>query len=555
MNSTSLIGQALGGAAGTKASPAQDAAKTHQKSEKERPFADYVEGAKAKPKEAMASSEGMSEPKGAAEADSAVPGTGAKTTGAAEGSEKHASAENADARSVEDAGAAVQMVVPDTVSDPVATTENSDQANADASVAVATDTQTDPVTETETAAETGLAKALPGTRTPSESALPSAEGRAIEGIAGQANGKGALQGQASVPMGGATGAEPETAPEVAQAAVETTRDVPEKGLATAMGAQRSADGAQAAAAIGEAQKRAAMRSQQGDAEATAISENRNAGRQGPEKSATLNGPATHAAKVSATPAASQSVFQMHIQNAEAGDPRRSRYRSAEGETQIAAEVSKASTAAAGINTAAAAVMRNTAASTISQAVQAVSAKLNQNTSLSGDSLAGPSLLSADLPGLPQLLTEAVFQPGATHRVEMPRMIATQLAEAFAAKGERNMDVSLNPEELGRVKMRVSTSETGIVMTIQTERPETGDLMRRHINELAEEFRRMGFQDISFEFSSGDSFGGQTGHDLGDSDSSGSGPSAAVPGVVAADAVAETQTNNLQLGSAGVDMRV
>lgn len=57
------------------------------------------------------------------------------------------------------------------------------------------------------------------------------------------------------------------------------------------------------------------------------------------------------------------------------------------------------------------------------------------------------------------------------------MVAAQLAEAFAAKGEQKVEVSLNPQELGHVKMRVVASETGITMIIQTERPETGDLMR------------------------------------------------------------------------------
>lgn len=197
-----------------------------------------------------------------------------------------------------------------------------------------------------------------------------------------------------------------------------------------------------------------------------------------------------------------------------------------------------------------------AALTLAQTLQADMAKGSQSVSLLADSLAGHTSLAAELPGLSQLLTEAVFQPGATHRVETPRMIATQLAEAFAAKGERNMEVSLNPEELGRVKMRVSTSETGIVMTIQTERPETGDLMRRHINELAEEFRKMGFQDISFEFSSGDSaFGGQAEQGLSD----GSGSSAGILGtdtdMAITDEVADTQMKDLRLGATGVDMRV
>ncbi|WP_162930132.1 flagellar hook-length control protein FliK [Pseudophaeobacter sp. EL27] len=165
-----------------------------------------------------------------------------------------------------------------------------------------------------------------------------------------------------------------------------------------------------------------------------------------------------------------------------------------------------------------------------------------------------SELPSDLPGLSQLLTEAVVQPGTVHRPETPRLVAVQLAEAIVAKGDRNVDVALNPEELGRVKMRVSTSETGITVVIQTERSETGDLMRRHIHELADEFRKMGFTNVSFEFSGGGASGGNTSSE-GDSQS-GSGTSGAdgLDDLTSAE-LAETQVQHLRLGNAGVDMRV
>lgn len=161
-------------------------------------------------------------------------------------------------------------------------------------------------------------------------------------------------------------------------------------------------------------------------------------------------------------------------------------------------------------------------------------------------------LTGEAPGLSQLLTEASIGTQAAHRPEMPRMIAAQIAEAFAAKGEQKVEVSLNPQELGHVKMRVVTSETGITMIIQTERPETGDLMRRHINELAEEFRRMGYEDISFEFS-----GGQTGSGgTGDGGEDGTGQAGSMANSqTGTEPVAEQATQNLRLGTAGVDMRV
>ena len=162
--------------------------------------------------------------------------------------------------------------------------------------------------------------------------------------------------------------------------------------------------------------------------------------------------------------------------------------------------------------------------------------------------------SPDMPGLSQLLTEAAIQPGTVHRPETPRLVAVQLAQAFVAKGERNVDVALNPEELGRVKMRVSTSEAGITVVIQTERAETGDLMRRHINELADEFRKMGFENISFQFSGGGASGGQTSGE-GESQSAGGTSRTGDSEELAAAEIAQTQIQHLRLGNAGVDMRV
>lgn len=170
---------------------------------------------------------------------------------------------------------------------------------------------------------------------------------------------------------------------------------------------------------------------------------------------------------------------------------------------------------------------------------------------SEDLLPGAFDLTGEVPGLTQLLAEASFGTGTVHRPETPRLVAAQLAEAFASKGEQKVEVSLNPQELGHVKMRVVASETGITMIIQTERPETADLMRRHIHELAEEFRRMGYEDISFEFSGGQT-GGQSADDEGDGGVSpgGTGPR----GPDAADGT-EPVIQNLRLGETGVDMRV
>jgi len=50
-------------------------------------------------------------------------------------------------------------------------------------------------------------------------------------------------------------------------------------------------------------------------------------------------------------------------------------------------------------------------------------------------------------------------------------------------------------------------DTGISVLITAERPETLDLMRRHIDQLAEEFRNLGYEDIGFEFTGSDAHRG------------------------------------------------
>ena len=58
---------------------------------------------------------------------------------------------------------------------------------------------------------------------------------------------------------------------------------------------------------------------------------------------------------------------------------------------------------------------------------------------------------------------------------------------------------MSPEELGRVRLTLSTTEAGLTLSVLAERPETLDMMRRHIEQLAQEFRDLGFGDVSFSF--------------------------------------------------------
>ena len=90
-------------------------------------------------------------------------------------------------------------------------------------------------------------------------------------------------------------------------------------------------------------------------------------------------------------------------------------------------------------------------------------------------------------------------PVAHGATALPPGFGHRLAEAVAHFPDRGVELTLSPEELGRVRMMLSTHDGALTLSIQADRPETIDLMRRHIDQLAEDFRDLGFTDVSFSF--------------------------------------------------------
>lgn len=90
----------------------------------------------------------------------------------------------------------------------------------------------------------------------------------------------------------------------------------------------------------------------------------------------------------------------------------------------------------------------------------------------------------------------------TPRADIPRMIAAQISEFARSMPDKPIEVALNPSELGRVRLSVSASESGVVLNILAERPETLDLMRRHADMLAKELSDLGFASIDLAFGQG-----------------------------------------------------
>ena len=96
---------------------------------------------------------------------------------------------------------------------------------------------------------------------------------------------------------------------------------------------------------------------------------------------------------------------------------------------------------------------------------------------------------------------SMLQPAETAplRLEISRNLVQQMKDASLRAAERPVDVHLNPEELGKVRISMVIIDSAITMNILAERPETLDLIRRHIDQLAQELRLIGYGTIGFSF--------------------------------------------------------
>lgn len=88
------------------------------------------------------------------------------------------------------------------------------------------------------------------------------------------------------------------------------------------------------------------------------------------------------------------------------------------------------------------------------------------------------------------------------RAEVARAAGTQLIEAVRHGPNGTTEVALNPEELGRVRLGLTTQDGVLHVSIVAERPETQDMLRRHIATLQTDFRALGYTDVAFDFGPG-----------------------------------------------------
>ena len=89
--------------------------------------------------------------------------------------------------------------------------------------------------------------------------------------------------------------------------------------------------------------------------------------------------------------------------------------------------------------------------------------------------------------------------GAAGNASMPRPVAYQVSQAISEAGTSDVEIRLDPAELGKVRISMAARDGQMVAVIYAERPETLDLLRKNADDLLAEFLEQGFADASLDF--------------------------------------------------------
>ena len=80
-----------------------------------------------------------------------------------------------------------------------------------------------------------------------------------------------------------------------------------------------------------------------------------------------------------------------------------------------------------------------------------------------------------------------------------RALVDQILPAVQRRTGGRVELTLSPAELGRVEITMQSRDGGMSVSLNAERPETLELLRRHIDLLAADMRQLGMTDLSFSF--------------------------------------------------------
>ena len=83
---------------------------------------------------------------------------------------------------------------------------------------------------------------------------------------------------------------------------------------------------------------------------------------------------------------------------------------------------------------------------------------------------------------------------------LPKGFSTGLAHSVLTTGQNRAELILEPVELGRLRFDLVTQGDQVQVILAAERPETLDLLRRHADELKQEFKASGLDTGTLSFS-------------------------------------------------------
>lgn len=108
--------------------------------------------------------------------------------------------------------------------------------------------------------------------------------------------------------------------------------------------------------------------------------------------------------------------------------------------------------------------------------------------------------------------EQIADPTATRSTEPQRLTGLpaqnaqlsaaglrQIAEMLSTRPDAPVEITMNPEELGRVRIALTQVDGGLSVSILADQAQTLELFRRHAGELQQELAAMGFAGATFDF--------------------------------------------------------
>ncbi len=120
-----------------------------------------------------------------------------------------------------------------------------------------------------------------------------------------------------------------------------------------------------------------------------------------------------------------------------------------------------------------------------------------------DIAAGEASPNTLLPAMGSSVSVTAPTAAAIPMAALPQVVAQALREDPA----RQVELRLDPPELGSVRFQLDQRSSDLVVTIIAERPETLDLMRRHSEQLLADLRQAGFAGASLHFGTSQGQGG------------------------------------------------